>query len=217
MFTSFRFTSQIQPIDPIPGSSDAQLHQRHIIAIEGPQKLLTSTVEISINSSTQSIFDLQIPQLLGWAERELGAFVRRKAQEQDLSSVCWAFDSYWELSRKRAEHWHRCEAAFSHLIPDRSSGDTENTALSNAKPSSKMTRRDLLRQLGRDILVLEDRHIYLKFTWRIEFDWTGEAQSILSLEPAFPRVCKYKSNSMLMQDRKLTEIHRVRGRRKRQS
>lgn len=48
------------------------------------------------------------------------------------------------------------------------------------------------RHLGRDTLVLQDAHVVLKLSWRIGFDWTGEAESNVAVEPAFPRVCKFR-------------------------
>lgn len=54
-----------------------------------------------------------------------------------------------------------------------------------------MSRKELARNLGRDILVLESRHVLLKISWKIGFDWTGEAGSEIWVEPAYPRVCEY--------------------------
>jgi hypothetical protein len=188
MFTSFKFTSAIS-IAKTAGGNKSHLRQKHTIDIVGPQKLLASTLELTLDGITHDVIDLQVARLSSWATRELGAFTRTKADAKDISTVCWAIGSFWELAKKRAEFWHKCEGAFSHLIPGRTSDDTEN-AVARGKPSETMSRKDLARHLGRDILVLEDAHVLLKITWRIGFDWTGEAESTVGVEPAFPRTCK---------------------------
>ncbi|KAF2111640.1 hypothetical protein BDV96DRAFT_581475 [Lophiotrema nucula] len=190
MFTSFQFSTQIS-LPKGYSVSHNKVHQVHTIDITGPQKLLTSTISATINALTGDVLDLQVLRLSGWAERDLGKFVRQKAQEKDLSNLCWAIQSYWDLAKKRADFWHRCEAQFPHLIPGRTSQDTENISripAKRAKGAQSLTRKDLYRHLGRDVLVLEDRHVILKVTWRIGFDWTGEAESEVGVEPAFPAV-----------------------------
>jgi hypothetical protein len=191
MFTSFKFNSQVTlPNRGDIDSTSRSYHQKHTIEAVGPQKLLVSTIEITVDSRTQEIVKLPILSLSSWAERELGKFVQLKAQQKDLSCVCWALGSYWEVAKRRAEYWHKCETDFDHLMPGRTSGDTENIGQVRRKPTSNMSRRDLLRNLGRDFVVLEDRHVLLKIIWKIGFDWTGEAESAINVEPAFPAVCK---------------------------
>lgn len=196
MFTSFEFTSHVH----LPSSGDfdsvvGQFHQKHNIDIVGPQKLLMSSVEVNVDTRTYLVTKLQILRLSDWAERELGSFIRGKEEEKDLSSICWAISSYWEIAKKRAEYWYKCEKTFTQLIPGRTSDDTENIGHINGKIAVNISRKDLLRHLGRDSFVLEDRHILLKITWRIAFDWTGEAESVVDIEPAFPKVCEYNHHS----------------------
>lgn len=38
------------------------------------------------------------------------------------------------------------------------------------------------------MLILQDNHVLLKINWRIGFDWTGEAESDVSVECAVPAV-----------------------------
>jgi len=132
---------------------------------------------------------MQFLRISPWAERELGAFVRAKAQERDLGNASWAMDSYWEIAKKRAQHWHKCETAFAHLLVGRPVEDAENAqSRQQSKPATTVTRKDLSRNLGRDTLILQDKHVLLKLNWQISFDWTGEAESDVSVEAAFPQV-----------------------------
>lgn len=194
MFTCFKWTTQLSlPRGRVFPASN-RVHSKHTIDIAGPQKLLTSSISIVIDALTNSIIDLKILRLSSWAERELGSFMRAKAQEQDLGNACWAIGSYWEIARKRAEFWRKCVTAFGDLISGRTGEDTENVGLRETKKD--ISRRDLNRHLGRDILVLQDGHVLLKVSWKIGFDWTGEAESEIRVEPAVPQVCKLTSYAL---------------------
>lgn len=132
---------------------------------------------------------MHVLRLPSWAERELGTFMRAKAKEKNLGNACWAIDSFWDLATKRAQHWHRCEKAFARLLPKRTATDTDDASATGAE-SSILSRKDMGRHLGRDVLILQDKHVLLKINWRIAFDWTGEAESIIDAECAVPAVWK---------------------------
>lgn len=195
MFTNFTIQTHLDLPDSKPAATSDRIHQKHTITMTGPQQLLTASLILTIDVPTTTIADLQITHLSPWAERDLGAFMREKALEQNLSNACWAVESYWDIARKRAEHWHRCETAFAHLLPGRAREDAENVTPQHRQSSSgaKITtrRRDLKRLLGRDVLVLQDRHVVLQLDWKIGFDWTGEANSTVGVRAAVPRVCKF--------------------------
>lgn len=193
MFTSFKFSTQLNLPRGKVFSASNRVHQKHTIDIVGPQKLLTAQVSIHVDTLANKVIDLHILRLSAWAERELGTYIRKKAEEKDLGNACWAIDSYWEIAQKRAHYWHKCEKAFSHLIVGSADEDTEN-ARPEAKTAS-ISRRDLNRHLGRDMIILQDKHVLLKLNWQIGFDWTGEAESVITVEPAFPQVCKLSSKS----------------------
>jgi hypothetical protein len=183
MFTSLNFSTQLSlPRGKIFPTS-RRVHQKHTIDIVGPQKLLKAQVSLTIDALANETIEMQLVRISPWAERELGTFIRAKAQERDLGNASWAMDSYWEIAKKRAQHWHKCETAFAHLLVGRTAEDKEN-----AQPAKTITRKDLSRHLGRDTLILQDEHVLLKLNWRISFDWTGEAESDVSVEAAFPQV-----------------------------
>ncbi|PZD29687.1 hypothetical protein A1F96_04932 [Pyrenophora tritici-repentis] len=187
MFTSLNFSTQLSlPRSKILPASK-RVHQKHTIGITGPQKLLTAQVAITIDGLAHQVVDMQVLRLSPWAECELGSFVRARALEKDIGNAAWAVDSYWELAKKRAQYWHKCETAFAHLLAGRGDEDAEND-VSKAKAKTGISRKDLNRNLGRDTLVLQDKHVLLKLNWRIGFDWTGEAESDVTVEAAFPKV-----------------------------
>lgn len=187
MFTSLKFTTQLSLPRGKVLTSSKRVHQKHTIDIAGPQKLLTAQISIVIDTLANEIIDMHILRLSPWAERELGTFLRNRADEKDLGNACWAIESYGNIAQKRAQHWHQCESKFAHLLAGRTSEDTEN-ARPQKKSDTKVSRRDLSRHLGRDSLILQDKHVLLKLNWRIGFDWTGEAESQVTIDPAFPSV-----------------------------
>lgn len=146
-------------------------------------------MSIDIDCLSNKVIDMNILRLSPWAERELGTFMRAKARENDLGNACWALDSFWDLAAKRAHYWHRCEKAFTKFISGRTDAPTEDMSAVNGK-SSILWRKDLSRHLGRDLLIVQDKHVLLKINWRIAFDWTGEAESVIDAECAVPAVWK---------------------------
>ncbi|KAJ8111937.1 hypothetical protein OPT61_g5580 [Boeremia exigua] len=189
MFTSFQISTQLGLPRGKVLSTSRRVHQKHTINISGPQKLLTAQVAITIDCLTNEVIDMHILRLPSWAERELGSFMRTKAKEKDIGNACWAIDSFWDIAVKRAQYWHRCEKAFARLLPGRTDTDTENVTTAATK-SSVLSRKDLSRHLGRDMLILQDQHVLLKINWRIVFDWTGEAESNVNVECAVPAIWK---------------------------
>jgi hypothetical protein len=186
MFTSLQFSTQLGlPRGKISPSSK-RVHQKHTIDVVGPQKLLTAQLSVIIDALANQVTDMHVLRLPTWAERELGTYLRQRAEEKDLGNACWAIESYWNVAQKRAQFWQRCETSFAHLI-----GQTRENAENvhpQAKLDAKMSRKDLHRHLGRDSLILQDKHVLLKLNWHISFDWTSEAESDVTAEPAFPSV-----------------------------
>jgi hypothetical protein len=187
MFTSFEISTQLSlPRGKVFPSSN-RVHQKHVIDIVGPQKLLTVQISVVIDALANEIIDMHILRLSPWAERELGTLLRAKGKENDIGNACWAIESYWQIAKKRAQYWRRCETEFAHLRIGQTSDDTENIR-PQAKETRIVPRKDLYRHLGRDTLILQDKFVILKLNWRIAFDWTGEAESDVSVETAFPNV-----------------------------
>jgi hypothetical protein len=187
MFTSFKFSTQLGFPRGKTSPSSKHVHQKHTFDIIGPQKLLTAQFSVIVDTLANEIVDMHILRLPPWAERELGTFLRQRAEEKDLGNACWAIESYWNIAQKRAQYWQRCETTFARLLAAHTRDNAENVH-AQAKADAKMSRRDLHRHLGRDSLILQDKHVLLKLDWRIGFDWTGEAESEITAQPAFPGV-----------------------------
>ncbi|KAF9697401.1 hypothetical protein EKO04_004753 [Ascochyta lentis] len=187
MFTSFKYSTQLGLPQGKVSPTSTFLHQKHTIDISGPQKLLTAQLAVNIDCASNEVIDMHVLRLPSWAERELGDFMRTKAKDKDLGNACWAVDSFWNIATKRANYWHRCEEAFARLVLRYSATDKKSAPAGSVKAST-MSRKDLSRHLGRDVLILQDEHVLLKINWRITFDWTGEAESNVDVDCAVPAV-----------------------------
>lgn len=189
MFTSLALSTQLELPKGKSLPSEKRVHQKRTVDISGPQKLLKAQLAINVDCLSNHLVDVDVLHLSSWAERELGTFMRAKAREKDLGNACWAIDSFLEIATKRAHYWRRCEEAFASLLPGRAAADAKVTSTAALK-SSTILRKDLSRHLGRDTLILQDKHVLLKISWRITFDWTGEAESAIDVECAIPTVWK---------------------------
>jgi hypothetical protein len=192
LFTAFKCNSRAS----IPDSEDLdpelkEWGKKTTFDFEGPQKIFTSSIDATIDTRNHQVVELRVSWASSWAATELLKFIYVKEQEKDLGCISWAMNSYWELAKKRAIHWHKCETEFANLIAGRTNEDKENFSRGNGKRSTNMSRKDLVRYLGRDNIVLQNKHVRLKLSWCIGFDWTGEAESTLTVEPAYPQVCEY--------------------------
>lgn len=54
-----------------------------------------------------------------------------------------------------------------------------------------ISRAELLHGLGRDGIVLRSKEVLFRVSWKIQFDWTGEAESVVGADAAVPGVCEY--------------------------
>ncbi|KAI9656602.1 MAG: hypothetical protein M1821_004809 [Bathelium mastoideum] len=200
VFTPFTFSSQMSA----PSQDSDNMMQTHIVQIRGPQKLFHARIQMTINTQHECISSLSVCSLPPWAETELGAWIRspctsRGPTENDVSSICWAMGSYWEMAVKRAKCWVRCQDAFPRLLSDLSVStksqakgtaavdggrgdeieDTERTEI-------QLSPSRIRQHLGRRSLTLRRDGVLLEVRWVIGFDWTGEAESEVSVDYACP-------------------------------
>ncbi|KAI9793191.1 MAG: hypothetical protein M1816_000611 [Peltula sp. TS41687] len=129
LFTPLTFTSTSKLF---PSSATAvnsnRAEQQHVIKATSPEHLLTASMALTVDIATHTITALSIASLSGWAERELGKWIRSRADSsnvagRDISSICWAIGRYWELAEKRARYMVRCEENHPELLLLAFSGD----------------------------------------------------------------------------------------------
>ncbi|MCJ1405759.1 hypothetical protein MMC11_008989 [Xylographa trunciseda] len=199
----------------IPSSDRTQPWlQHHDITLTSPKNLLCVELNLSINAAEESVDSLALTSVSPWARCELGGWFNNQASIGDLPIIGWACGKYWEVALLRARCWERCHQQFSALIPaalelheSLSSAGIDRTDLKskissaeddkddnnhaedadNSQPSSGVSDFDIRSQLGQQYMLFSASSISFLVTWRINLDWTGEAESCVSACASFPR------------------------------
>ncbi|KAK8212514.1 hypothetical protein IWZ01DRAFT_269387 [Phyllosticta capitalensis] len=214
LFTDFQFTSSVSMSD-----LDQQIHA---VTMRSPSSLLKLNLNLAVDITTKHVQRLEILRLSNWASRELGTYIAKASEENDLGAVCSATTSYWDLAVRRATCWARCHREFPHLLPHyqtkerqgdvsrssnrKTSGNHETPASMNAQDEEEeevsgivmdaavkeqnelsFTKGDLLPLLDHNHILLQSNQVLFKITWKIQFDWSGEAQSVVNAEAVFPK------------------------------
>ncbi|KAI9776965.1 MAG: hypothetical protein M1835_005369 [Candelina submexicana] len=136
---------------------------------------------------------------------------------KDISLLSHAIATYYTLASHRASCWATLSHEYSHLLSNSSPPQSTKypTALTSHPsnivaeedaeeevsgvsftPSTPTTiipsRRILLTHLPRSTLQFQstDKTITVLISWRISFDWTGEAQSQVAATTSLPSICK---------------------------
>ncbi|EKG20117.1 hypothetical protein MPH_02562 [Macrophomina phaseolina MS6] len=214
LFTSFSYDSEMG----VTGDARGQVHT---VNMHSPASLLHLGFQMTADSATQTVSKLEVLSLSPWASHELGAYIKQRAAENDVSAVCWATESYYDLAVKRANCWARCYKGFSRLLNDSTASKTAEASRKakhgkgpqQAVPSSSnfeeeaeevsgighelagkeqdghpVSKAELMRGLGRESIVFRSKEVLFKVAWRIQFDWTGEAESVVNVGVALPGV-----------------------------
>ncbi|KAF1987313.1 hypothetical protein K402DRAFT_453780 [Aulographum hederae CBS 113979] len=206
LFTSFTANSTIATSP----TSDSHEHiiQTHTFSINSLSSILIATLVLGLSipilePSSPKITSVSVPRLSAWATAELGSFIREREADGDVGALTWSLQSYWDIAIKRAGCWHRCEEQFSQLFSatgeDVAADDQENmiSARKNAKGKGKetkrgsvarkeMSRKDILRHIGRKSVLLRSNEVAFRVWWEIDFDWSGEGESRIRAEAAVP-------------------------------
>ncbi|TVY45427.1 hypothetical protein LOCC1_G003727 [Lachnellula occidentalis] len=217
-FSPLQYTSTIVLLPPEQtyqeSSSDVPeqpILQKHSIHASHPTGLFASRLTMSVNSSTLSITDIDIPSLDASSEKELGAFVRDRAAGngtlgKDINVICWAMGRWVELAIKRASFWCAIEVDFTtpegrekalqrstkskkrQRLGSAIAGDGESEQEEGEElKKQKWTRRQLLPHMGRTSMEIVGEEVELRVEWSIGFDWTGEAENSISAGARVPK------------------------------
>lgn len=126
---------------------------------------------------------------------------------RDVNAICWAMGRWYDVAVKRARFW---------LILEKELGSEEGRRRSNeriekaakrkktiaegeeedandgdaASGKQKWTRRLLLPHMGQQDFVIASAKVELRIEWNILFDWTGEAESVVSASARVPLSCE---------------------------
>ncbi|CUS08652.1 unnamed protein product [Tuber aestivum] len=190
-FTSITFTTHSSEI--IPSTPVSQ-----IITASGytSNRLLYFTVSLSVQSATVQEITYRISP---WSVRELTPVLTTAVEEGDIPTVFHAISTYTLIAKARASVFAKLSAAFPHLLP---------VLATSKREKGKVSRREIIPYLGESLLCFHPRTkpaeagrrggpdmgesgVELVLEWRIEFDVTGEAESVISADVRLPSHRKF--------------------------
>lgn len=215
LFSPFEITTSIAAL---PRTTEHPFRQRRIINVRSRQtpSLFHSRLEMIVNPMTLAILEMGISALDPAAKHELGAFAEKicsgqvnRSMQRNVGVLSWAMGEWHRVSILRAEAWARLEKevadkrsfldAAAKLRTRKRRIDHEGD--SSKGPQQPVKNADLIRFMGQqnfDITIpvdpVDNSTAELRLQWKIDFDWTGEAENKLSILIGVPGRCKHQSN-----------------------
>ncbi|KAL1636471.1 hypothetical protein SLS56_001054 [Neofusicoccum ribis] len=135
--------------------------------------------------AAESYYDLAIKRAKCWARcfREFGRLLNDDTEAKVANSST-------KKTNKRKGVQQDMPTS-SNLLEDEAEevsgigNDLTTTKEQNERP---ITRSELLRGLGRDHIILRSKEVLFRISWIVQFDWTGEAESMIRADVALPSV-----------------------------
>jgi hypothetical protein len=206
LFTSFVFSSTATIVPSL--SPNDPLVQKHDIRISSPLSLLHARMSLTVDTMKSKAMRLEITSLSSWAKRELQTWLDQYAvKRKDITAASWAVQSYWTLTRRRAEVWCWCDNEFSDLLEhdsndmngvhQRSKSKKGKRKAQSGRKGTEMddsveeegdepSRQELAAHLGRQAFTFCRDGIRCRIEWTIGMDWTGEAKSRIGVSLGIP-------------------------------
>jgi hypothetical protein len=215
LFSPFHATSSLTVL---PRTGDESLRQLFTIYLRSRLSpgLFSAKLEVTVDALKLSILSLNIAALEPAARPELGAFLDRvcrgecnRSMQRNVGVITWAMAEWLRVAEQRARFWARLheETASKELLLDMSRSARSRRAKrgmngqekeANAATAVPMKTHDLLRFMGQQSFDLQIPPAHgsgisssLRLTWKIESDWTGEAQSKVAVMIGIPGKCEY--------------------------
>jgi hypothetical protein len=228
LFTPLKLTSTITILPSKPSSNTTTsasnpILQNHTINLNAASGLFSARMNMIVDTSKLSVSSLSIATIDPSAEAEVGRWARERASGKgilgrDVSAICWAMARWFEVATKRAKFWCEVERELGNDEGRRKStarlkaiGKKKDDGATDERDTEpKWTRKQLLPQMRRTSLVLIGNGVELRIEWNIIFDWTGEAESIISANAKIPSSCKSRIVDSLMAE--TNALFRARGR-----
>ncbi|KAF5573783.1 hypothetical protein FPANT_12157 [Fusarium pseudoanthophilum] len=207
LFTPFSMTSNTSIL---PEAEREPLRQHYSITLRSREipGIFTAKIEMTVNATELTVLGLDVTALEPAAKSELGPFIRKictgdcnRSMQRNIGIISWAMGEWLRVAIDRAGFWCQLEQSL---------GSKDGVSEAAAQMRSKKQRRrrdsgedsdedeptqvdsvkraDLIRYLGQqhfDVSVpygdAEDSGATVRLVWKTEFDWTGEAQTRLSV------------------------------------
>ncbi|KAK2673755.1 hypothetical protein RAB80_011298 [Fusarium oxysporum f. sp. vasinfectum] len=207
LFTPFSMTSNTSVL---PEADGEPLRQHYSITLRSREipGIFTAKIEMTVNATDLTVLDLGVTALEPAAKSELGPFIRKictgdcnRSMQRNIGILSWAMGEWLRVAIDRAGFWCQLEQSL-----DSKDGVSEAAARMRSKKHRRrrdsgedsdedeptrveyVKKADLIRCLGQqhfDISIpygdAEESGSTVRLKWKTEFDWTGEAQTRLSV------------------------------------
>ncbi|XP_044719011.1 uncharacterized protein HRG_07576 [Hirsutella rhossiliensis] len=211
LFSQFSVMSSIAVLAPKPNQP---LRQRRLVTLRSRDVpgLFTAKLEIVVNAMNLSIVELAVTALEPSAKYELEPFADKvcsgscnRTMQRNVGILSWAMGEWYRVATLRAQFWSRLDRSLGsrkRLLESvaeaweaRRQRQREGSAEfdDDAKKQRACNRADLIRFLGQRSFEIEvpagaglDDTSSLRLEWKIDFDWTGEAQSKVAVLVGLP-------------------------------
>ncbi|KAI0446378.1 hypothetical protein F4803DRAFT_504614 [Xylaria telfairii] len=197
--------------DTAETDSPPLLQRHAISVASSPPGLFAATVDMAVDTKTLAVIELAVPRLDPAAVPELGPFIDsilrgggNSSLTRNISVITWAMGEWVRLATRRARFWYavtrelgsadkvlRCAEVMRRRTKrgrGQQNADDEDGGDEKKEPS----RADVIALMGRSSLDLEippgghgdedeEEQVTARISWKVEFDWTGEARSRVRL------------------------------------
>lgn len=216
LFSPFATSSNIAML---PQEADGSLRQLHSITLRSREidGVFTAKIDMIVNALDLTILDLKVTALEPTAKSELGPFIEKicngdcnRSMQRNVGILSWAMGEWLRVSIERAIFWFHLgkQLASTEAILESTQklrtrksrrrkdgeGDSDDES---AKEEADLTKAELIEFMGRQSLHVsipnldeEDENLSLRLDWKINFDWTGEAESKVGVATGIPGKCK---------------------------
>ncbi|GKU10944.1 unnamed protein product [Fusarium langsethiae] len=206
LFTPFTASSTISVL---PETDNQPLRQLHSIVLRSREipGLFTAKVDMTVNPLELSVLDLNVTSLEPAAKPELGPFAQKictgdcnRSMQRNVGILSWAMGEWLRVAVERAGFWCQLERilgtkdGISEVTTQmrtrkrRRKDDDGDEDMDEPSGVNSVKKADLIRYMGQqhyDISIpyndAEESGASVRFNWKVEFDWTGEAQTKLSV------------------------------------
>lgn len=215
LFGSFDVISTVAMMAPAP---DGTFRQRHLITLRSLHVpgFFTSKIEMIVNAMNLTILELRVLALEPAAKAELGDFLEKvcsgdcnRSMQRNIGVLSWAMGDWLRIALQRASLWAQLDRELAAKGGvDRVASKARARKAKNRSPDEDerievgdISKHDLLRFMGQQSFTMtlssteeSSMKTSVRLQWKIQCDWTGEAESAIDIAIGVPGKCEYHSD-----------------------
>ncbi|VUC35610.1 unnamed protein product [Clonostachys rosea] len=203
LFSPFSVSSEFTTL---PRIADEPLRQQFSVRLQARQSpaLFSALVKITLDAVKLEIASIDVSGLEPAAKPELESFLQKicqgecnRSMERNIGIITWAMAEWLRISERRAQFWSKLQQETQSKAAILEVSRDVRTKVSRQR-STKGSEVDKLSYAIADLLPFMGLQSFdikipsagstasIRLNWRVEFDWTGEAQSKVSAIVSIP-------------------------------